>query len=150
MGFSHMDFLNSNVASAIVGGIIAIVAGDIMYRRQKRDDKKREMRENFKHKAELHTEKFFDARNKEVKKKQIIVCSYGPKLDRNGEVICALPKGIKETAKLEKEYVYLENIGETDINELEIAVMDSKGYVVYDKQYTGLSAQRIQFGNEYV
>ena len=52
-----MDFWNSNIVAtitgAIVGGLIAIVASIVTYRMQRKDAEKKEIRENFKHKAEL-------------------------------------------------------------------------------------------------
>lgn len=97
-----MDFLNNNVAStiigAIVGGIIAIIAGDITCRRQRKDVKEKEDRENFK-------------KNK-------------AKPNKNGFIDTEISKAYSNKEKLKHEIIYLENIGRSDINELEIAIAE--------------------------
>ena len=64
-----MDFWNSNIIATLVGGLIAIIASSITYHMQRKDAERKEIRENFKHKAELlasdganiPSEKLYDA-----------------------------------------------------------------------------------------
>ena len=135
-----MDFWNSNIVAtvvgAIVGGVIAIIAGDIAYRRQRKDAEKKERWECFKHKgeldvsngAEIPNEKIYNAQNMHV-----IFCSYNVILDKDGEIAVSYPKGISNSKQLKHQIVYFENIGDSDINELEIAVESPKSTVLIEK-----------------
>ena len=78
-----MEFWNNNiiatVTGAIVGGVIAIIASGVTHHWQRKDAERREIRENFKHKAELlasdganvPNEKLYDSQNINV-----LFCSY--------------------------------------------------------------------------
>ena len=137
-----MDFWNSNIVAtitgAIVGGLIAIVASIVTYRMQRKDAEKKEIRENFKHKAELlaidganiTSEKLYDTQNVNV-----LFCSYHTSLDKNGEVTVKYPKGIRNLESLKSHTIFFENIGDSDINELEIAVENPKRNVLIEKNY---------------
>ena len=135
-----MDFWNSNIVAtvtgAIIGGLIAIIASIVTYRMQRKDAEKKEIRENFKHKAELlasdgasiSSEKLYDAQNINA-----LFCSYQTSLDKNGEVAVKYPKGIRNSESLKRHTIFLENIGDSDINELEITVENPKKNVLIEK-----------------
>lgn len=137
-----MDFLNSNIVAtttgALVGGLIAIIASSITYHRQRKDAERKEIRENFKHKAELlasdganiPSEKLYDAQNIDA-----LFCSYQASLNKEGEVTVRYPKGIHNSKELKRHTIFLENIGDSDINELEIAVESTKKNVLIEKNY---------------
>ena len=137
-----MDFWNSNIVAtttgALVGGLIAIIASSITYHRQRKDAERKEIRENFKHKAELlasdganiPSEKLYDAQNVDA-----LFCSYQASLNKEGEVTVRYPKGIHNSKELKRHTIFLENIGDSDINELEIAVESTKKNVLIEKNY---------------
>lgn len=137
-----MDFWNSNIVAtttgALVGGLIAIIASSITYHRQRKDAERKEIRENFKHKAELlasdganiPSEKLYDAQNIDA-----LFCSYQASLNKEGEVTVRYPKGIHNSKELKRHTIFLENIGDSDINELEIAVESTKKNVLIEKNY---------------
>lgn len=137
-----MDFWNSNIVAtvtgAVIGGFIAMTASSITYRRQRKDAEKKEIRENFKHKAELlasdgvniPNEKLYDAKNINA-----VFCSYRASLNKRGEVTVRYPKGIHNSKELKHHTIFLENIGDSDINELEIAVENPKKNALIEKNY---------------
>lgn len=137
-----MDFWNSNIVAtvtgAIIGGLIAIIASIVTHRMQRKDAEKKEIRENFKHKAELlasdganiPSKKLYDAQNINA-----LFCSYQASLDKNGEVDVKYPKGIHNSKSLKRHTIFLENIGDSDINELEIAVENPKKNALIEKNY---------------
>lgn len=137
-----MEFWNNNtiatVTGAIVGGVIAIIASGITHHWQRKDAERREIRENFKHKAELlasdganvSSEKLYDSQNINV-----LFCSYEASLDDNNNIAIKYPKGIRNTKGLKRHTIFLENIGDSDINELEIAVENPKKNVLIEKNY---------------
>ena len=133
-----MDFLNNNVIStvigAIIGGVIAIIAGDIAYRRQRKDAERKEIRENFKNKAELSINEWFKVNGDNVKEIYAIPCPYTAKLNNNGFVDTEIPKSYSNKEKLKREIIYLENIGKSDINELEIAIADPKNVAILNAE----------------
>lgn len=137
-----MEFWNNNiiatVTGAIVGGVIAIIASGITHYWQRKDAERREIRENFKHKAELlasdggniPSEKLYDSQNINV-----LFCSYEASLDYNNNIAIKYPKGIRYTKGLKRHTIFLENIGDSGINELEIAVENPKKNVLIEKNY---------------
>lgn len=137
-----MDFWNSNIVAtvtgAIIGGFIAMAASSITYRRQRKDAEKKEIRENFKYKAELlasdganiPSKKLYDAKNINA-----IFCSYQANLNKRGEVTVRYPKGIHNSKELKRHTIFLENIDDSDINELEIAVENPKKNALIEKNY---------------
>ena len=133
-----MDFLNNNVVStiigAIVGGIIAIIAGDITYRRQRKDAEKKEIRENFKNKAELSVNECFKVNGDNVREIYVIPCPYKAKLNKDGFIDTEISKVYSNKQKLKHEIIYLENIGKSDINELEVAIADPKNCAILNAE----------------
>ena len=133
-----MDFWNSNIIATLIGGLIAIIASSITYHMQRKDAERKEIRENFKHKAELlvsdganiPSEKLYDAQNINA-----LFCSYQAILNKEGELTVKYPKGIHNSKELKRHTIFLENIGDSDINELEIAVESPKKNVLIEKNY---------------
>lgn len=135
-----MDFWNSNIVAtitgAIVGGLIAIIASIITHCMQRKDAEEKENRENFKHKAELlafdslsiPSEKLYDAQNIDV-----LFCSYQINIGKSGVIGIKYPKSICNPKSLKRHSIYLENIGDSDINELEIAVENPKNNALLEK-----------------
>ncbi len=129
-----MDFWNSNIVAtitgAIVGGLIAIVASIVTYRMQRKDAEKKEIRENFKNKAELSINEWFKDNGDNTKEIYVIPCPYIAKLNNEGFIDTEIPKAYSNKEKLKREIIYLENIGKSDINELEIAIADPKNVAI--------------------
>ena len=129
-----MDFWNSNIVAtitgAIVGGLIAIVASIVTYRMQRKDAEKKEIRENFKNKAELSINEWFKDNGDNTKELYVIPCPYIAKLNNEGFIDTEIPKAYSNKEKLKREIIYLENIGKSDINELEIAIADPKNAAI--------------------
>lgn len=125
-----MEFWNNNIVAtitgAIVGGLIAIAASIVTYRMQRKDAEKKEIRENFKHKAELDYDEWFEDNGGNAKCLEVILCTYEASLDKYDDVDISYPPGLKNIKNLKKKYYYFENIGESDINELEVAVSNPK------------------------
>ena len=132
-----MDFWNSNIVAtvtgAIVGGIIAIIASSITYYWQRKDTERKEIRENFKYKAELRADRSLDVRDKRVEIINVVFCSYKVVLDKNGFADISYSEKITDFTKLKQAVIYLENIGKSDINELEIAVANPKNTALFEK-----------------
>ena len=129
-----MDFWNNNIVAtvtgALVGGLIAMTASGITYRMQRKDAEKKEIRENFKHKAELTVNEWFKDNGDNVKEIYVIPCPYIAKLNNEGFVDTEIPKVYSNKEKLKREIIYLENIGKSDINELEVAIADPKNCAI--------------------
>ena len=129
-----MEFWNNNIVAtitgAIVGGLIAIAASIVTYHMQRKDAEKKEIRENFKHKAELAVNEWFKDNGDNVKEIYVIPCPYIAKLNNEGFVDTEIPKVYSNKEKLKREIIYLENIGKSDINELEIAIADPKNAAI--------------------
>ena len=138
-----LDFLKNNaglvaILGVIVGWGLSSLTSLFLYRRQKKDDEEKDRKERFKHKGELlasdgmsiPNEKIYNAKNLNA-----LFCSYKANLNINGEVDVEFPKGINNIKKLKHHMVYLENIGESDINELEIAVESPKHHVLIEKNH---------------
>ena len=108
-----MDFLNNNVVStiigAIVGGIIAIIAGDIAYHRQRKDTEEKEVRENFKNKAELSINECFIVNGDNIREICIIPCPYKAKLNKNGFIDTEISKVYSNKEKLKPKSRILKN-----------------------------------------
>ena len=129
-----MEFWNNNIVAtitgAIVGGLIAIAASIVTYRMQRKDAEKKEIRENFKHKAELAVNEWFKDNGDNVKEIYVIPCPYIAKLNNEGFIDTEIPKVYSNKEKLKREIIYLENIGKSDISELEIAIADPKNAAI--------------------
>lgn len=125
-----MDFWNSNFVSAVTGGLIAIAASIVTYRLQRKDAEKKEIRENFKNKAELSINEWFKDNYYNTKEICVIPCPYIAKLNNEGFIDIEIPKVYSNIEKLKCEIIYLENIGKSDINELEIAIADPKNAAI--------------------
>lgn len=136
-----MDFLNNNVVStiigAIVGSIITIIAGDISYRRQRKDAEKKEIRENFKNKAELSVNECFRVDGDNVREICVIPCPYKAKLNKDGFIDTEISKVYSNKQKLKHGIIYLENIGKSDINELEVAIANPKNCAILNAETAG-------------
>lgn len=144
-----LDVLNNNpgliAIVSVVFGLIGVVLGwglntitdSIKYKRQKRDEEEREQRERFKHKGEffasdggnIPTEKFYNLQNVDV-----LFCSYKASLNKNGEVVIKYPKEIRNSKSLKRHTIFFENIGDSDINELQIAVESPKHHALIYKE----------------
>lgn len=129
-----MDFWNSNIVATLVGGLIAIIASSITYRMQRKDAERKEIHENFKNKAELSINEWFKVNGDNVKEIYAIPCPYTAKLNDNGLVDTEIPKLYSNKGKLKREIIYLENIGKSDINELEIAIADPKNAAILNAE----------------
>lgn len=138
-----LDFLNSNaglvaILGVVVGWVLSSITSFILYCRQKKDDEEKDAKERFKDKAELlasdganiPTERLYDAKNIDA-----LFCSYQTRLDKNGNIDIKYPKGIRNSKELKRHTIFLENIGNSDINELEIAVESPKNNVLIEKNY---------------
>ena len=79
-----VDFWNSNFVSAVTGGLIAIAASIVTYRLQRKDAEKKEIRENFKNKAELSVNECFKVNGDNVREISVIPCPYKAKLNKDG------------------------------------------------------------------
>ena len=147
---SSISSIVAAVVGAIIGGAIAIISGEITYRRQRRDNIEREQRENFKHKAELNTNEWFEARGNNIKMISVTCCSYEPSLV-GGEIEINYSKEIVKSIRTSREIVYLENIGESDINEIEIATIDPKYYALFDERNTDnhIKNKTIKYGVDF-
>ena len=126
-----IDFLNNNAGFAailgvIVGWILSSLTSFILYRRQKKDDEEKDQKERFKHKAEFIYNQWSRDNGDNTKRLEVIFCTYKPSMEKAGEINIAYPKNLSNKTKLKTEYFYFENIGESDINELEVAVSNPK------------------------
>lgn len=129
-----MDFWNSNFVSAVTGGLIAIVASIVTYRLQRKDAEKKEIRENFKNKAELSVNECFRVDGDNAREIHVIPCPYKAKLNKDGFVDTEISKVYSNKEKLKHEIIYLENIGKSDINELEVAIADPKNCAILNAE----------------
>ena len=125
-----MDFWNSNFVSAVTGGLIAIAASIVIYRLQRKDAEKKEIRENFKNKAELSVNECFKVNGDNVREIHVIPCPYKAKLNKDGFIDTEISKVYSNIEELKREIIYLENIGKSDINELEIAIADPENAAI--------------------
>lgn len=126
-----LDFLNNNaglvaILGVIVGWALSSLTSLFLYRRQKKDDAEKEIKERFKHKAELDYDEWFEDNGDNAKCLEVILCTYEASLDKYDDVDISYPSGLKNIKNLKKKYYYFENIGESDINELEVAVSNPK------------------------
>lgn len=126
-----LDFLNNNagfvaILGVIVGWILSSATSLILYRRQKKDDEEKDIKECFKHKAEFIYNQWFRDDGDNVKRLETVFCTYQPSIDRSGTIDISYPKNLLDKSKIKTEYFYFENIGESDINELEVAVFNPK------------------------
>lgn len=134
-----LNFLNNNpglvaILGVIVGWALSSLTSLFLYRRQKKDDAEKEKKERYKHKAELLVNDYFRDHGSNVRKLDLILCAYGVALDKDGFPLVGLPKEIVDTKNLKKEILYLENIGDSAINELEVAVSDTKNTALIGKK----------------
>lgn len=134
-----LDFLNNNsglvaILGVVVGWVLSSLTSLFLYRRQKKDDAEKEKKERYKHKAELLINDNYRDHGGNVRKLDLILCMYSVTLDKDGFSLVNLPKEIVDTKKLKKEILYLENIGDSAINELEIAVSDTKNTALISKR----------------
>ncbi len=97
-----------------------------MYKRQKKDNVEKEIKEHFKHKAELDYNEWFEDNGNNIKQLEAILCTYEVSLDKYDDVDITYPSGLKDKKNLKKQYYYFENIGESGINGLEVAVSNPK------------------------
>lgn len=133
-----LDFLNNNaglvaILGVIVGWALSSLTSLFLYQRQKKDDAEKEKKERYKHKAELLVNDYYCDYNN-VRKLELISCTYVVTLDKDGFPLVSLPKEIVDTKNLKKEILYLENIGDSAINELEVAVSDTKNTALIGKK----------------
>lgn len=129
-----MDFWNSNFVSAVTGGLIAIAASIVTYRLQRKDAEKKEIRENFKNKAELSVNECFKVNGDNVREISVIPCPYKAKLNKDEFIDTEISKVYSNKQKLKHEIIYLENIGKSDINELEVAIADPKNRAILNAE----------------
>lgn len=128
---AFLDFLNNNsglvaILGVVVGWILSSVSSKRLYERQKRDAIEKERRENFSQKAVLYNSHSFKVRANNIHRISAVMCSYEATLNSGGEVDVILPKEIGDYKNLKRKVFYLENIGKSDINALEVAVASPK------------------------
>lgn len=131
-----MDFWNSNIVAtitgAIIGGLIAIIASIVTYRMQQKDAERKEIRENFKHKAEFFAPDSFNVPSEKLhsaKEIDVVLCPYKVCLHNNG-IKVKYPTLVNSLGSLKCSTIFLENIGESAVNSLEIAVGDPKNFAL--------------------
>lgn len=135
---SFLDFLNNNsglvaILGVIVGWLLSTLSDRKMYKRQKKDELDKEFRERFKEKAEFITNEAVDLRKCHAEDLYVVFSSYEANLDENDEVVTKLPKDIANSDKLKCEILYLENVGNSGVNELEISVANPKTTALIEK-----------------
>ena len=126
-----LNFLNNNagfvaILVVIVGWALSSITTLILYRRQKKDDEGKDTKERFRHKAEFICSQYFRDNGDNVKKLEATFCTYQSSIGKNGTVIVSYPKELLDKTKIKTKYFYFENIGKSDINELEVAVSNPK------------------------
>lgn len=126
-----LDFLNSNagfvaILGVIVGWALSSMTTLILYRRQKKDNEEKDVKERFRHKAEfIYSQRFKNERG-DIKRLEVTFCTYQPSIGKDDMVEVTYPKELLSRNKMKTEYFYFENIGESDVNELEVAVSNPK------------------------
>ena len=128
---SFLDFLNNNtglvaILGVIVGWLLSSASSKRLYERQKKDAIEKERREIFSQKAVLYSSCNFKAKTNNIRRISAVMCSYEATLNSGGEVDVILPKEIGDYKNLKRKVIYLENIGKSDINALEVAVASPK------------------------
>lgn len=89
--------------------------------------------EGFKNKAELLVNESFRVDGDNVRELSVVLCSYNVEIDKNGFVKINIPKEYSSVEVVKKKIIYLENIGESDINGLEVASADSKNVALISR-----------------
>lgn len=138
-----LDFLNNNagfvaILGVIVGWALSSLTSLILYRIRKKDAEEKDIKERFKHKGEFLASDGMNIPDEKVyyiKNIDALFCSYKVSLSKNNEITIGFPKGISNIKKLKHHMVYIENTGESDINELEITVESPKHYMLIEKNH---------------
>lgn len=135
-----LDFLNNNsglvaILGVVVGWLLSTLSDRKMYKRQKKDELEKEFRERFKEKAEFITNEVVDLRKCHAEDLYVVLSSYEANLDKYGEVVTKLPKDIASSDKLKCVILYLENVGNSGVNELDIAVANPKTTALIEKDH---------------
>lgn len=133
-----LDFINNNpglvaILGVIIGWALSALSGHFSYKRQKKDDFEKERRDRFLHKAELNRNDWYRSDLDNTRRLEIVLCTYKASLDQNNNVVFEFPKSKMSLEKLDKKYCVFENTGESDINDLEIGVMNSYRSSLFSK-----------------
>lgn len=99
---------------------------------QKNDNLEKERRDRFSRKAEFSVNESFRAKGNNAKEMHIILCPYTAAIDKDGFVSTTIPGGYADKNILSHDVIYLENVGESDVNEIEIATADPKNTALLD------------------
>lgn len=126
-----LDFLNNNagfvaILGVIVGWALSSMTTLILYRRQKKDDEEKDIKERFKHKAEFIYSQRPKNEGGDIRRLEATFCTYQPSIGKDDMVEVTYPKELLSRNKMKMKYFYFENIGESDVNELEVAVSNPK------------------------
>ena len=112
-----LDFLNSNagfvaILGVIVGWALSSMTTLILYRRQKKDNEEKDVKERFRHKAEfIYSQRLKNERG-DIKRLEVTFCTYQPSIGKDDMVEVTYPKELLSRNKMKTEYFYFENIGE--------------------------------------
>ena len=133
-----LDFINNNpglvaILGVIIGWALSALSEHFSYKRQKKDDFEKERRDRFLHKAELNRNDWYRSDLDNTRRLEIVLCTYEASLNQNNTVVFSFPKSITSLEKLDKKYCVFENTGESDINDLEVGVMNSYRLSLFSK-----------------
>ena len=133
-----LDFINDNsglvaILGVIIGWALSVLSGHFSYRRQKNDDFEKERRDRFLHKAELNRNDWYKSDLDNTRRLEIVLCVYEAYLDNNNTIVFKFPNSMTSLEKLDKKYCVFENTGESDINDLEVGVMNSYRSSIFPK-----------------
>lgn len=126
-----LDFLNSNagfvaILGVIVGWALSSMTTLILYRRQKKDNEEKDVKERFRHKAEFIYSQRLKNEGGDIRRLEATFCTYQPSIGKDNTIEVTYPKELLDRTKTKTKYFYFENIGEADVNELEVAVSNPK------------------------
>ena len=133
-----LDFINGNpgliaIFGVIIGWGLSVLSEHLSYRRQKNDEIEKEKRNSFLYKAELNRNDWYEVNLENTRKLEVVLCTYEAFLDENNNVAFKFPKNMMSIEKLDKQYCIFENTGESDINDLEVGVMNSYKTSIFHK-----------------
>lgn len=134
-----LDFLNNNqglvaILGVVVGWLLSSLSERRLYKRQKEDALDKERRDRFSRKAEFSVNESFIVKGDNAKEIHIILCPYTAAIDKDGFVSTTISKDYANKNMLSYDVIYLENVGESDVNELEIATIDPKNAALLDAE----------------
>lgn len=115
-------------------GLASLFMSCLIYKMQKKDDIEREKRDRFSRKAEFSVNESFVVNGDNAKEMHIILCPYTAAVNKDGFVSTTIPKDYANKNMLSYDVIYLENVGEADVNELEIATTDPKNVALLDAE----------------